>query len=428
MRSPRNTVLRTLSALAPLALLSTANAQTLYTAGLDSFFSKADPNAGVFQPLGACGGSVQSMIESYQDLYLGDVGGRVYKHFGHPSGPFPGNTTYLFDSPNDATALADYGGALLVGGSDSTVHMINKISGVVEETFNTLSPVGAMVRVGDTLFVGSGTTQVVKINLRTGAQNIFGVCGGEIRSMAEDGTHLFLGTSFSGATQGVVYTMLMSSGIVDGAFMVANDANGMARLGNDLFVGGSDRSILRVDSSTGAVVDTLTSNGFDVSALAMSPVVEEPGVPYCFGLGCPCGNDDPLSGCANSTQVGASMRGTGSSSFLADDLVVTVDQLPPNKFAVNYMGILTNDIPFGDGKLCTGGGYPIFRFPIQNSGSSGTIALGPGIVAHSQANFGALGQISPSSTWLFQIWYRNPTGPCTSGFNTSNGYTVTFTP
>jgi hypothetical protein len=421
-------MLRSLSALLPLALLSTANAQTLFTGGLDTAFFAGDPVDGDFQLLGICGGSIQSMAEGHQDLYLGDVGGRVYKYFGHPSHPFAGNTTYLFDSPNDATALANYGGTLLIGGSDSTVHMINKSDGTIEQTFNTFASVGAMVRVGDDLFVGSSTTTVVKIDVRTGATNVFGACGGAIRSMAQDGTHLFLGTSFTGATTGVVYTMQMSNGIVDGAFSVGNDANAMVMSAGNLLIGGSDGSILRVNSSTGALLDTLSTPGNDVSSLAMGAAVPEPGIPYCYGIDCPCGNDDPLSGCANSTQLGANMRGSGSSSFLADDLVVTSDQLPPNVFAVNYMGLLAAELPFGDGKLCTGGGYPLFRFPIQNAGPSGTVTLGPGIVDYTQENFGALGEITPFSTWLFQIWYRNPTGPCGGGFNTSNGYTVMFTP
>ena len=38
------------------------------------------------------------------------------------------------------------------------------------------------------------------------------------------------------------------------------------------------------------------------------------GIPFCFGVGCPCGNDDPNAGCANSTGSGALLEGSGSAS------------------------------------------------------------------------------------------------------------------
>ena len=94
------------------------------------------------------------------------------------------------------------------------------------------------------------------------------------------------------------------------------------------------------------------------------------------------------------------------------------------------MGSTLNQAPFGDGLLCTGGGgYPVLRFAARNSGSTGTMTLGPGLVAHSQQHFAAQGgAIQPGSTWVWQVWYRNPAGPCGHGFNTSNAYVVTFEP
>jgi hypothetical protein len=425
MRSLLPTLLRPLFAALVLVLVLVqgpfAAAQTLYVGGLDTLFLQGDPVAGNFQFLGGCGGSIQSMAESYQDLYLGDVGGRVYVYHGRPGDPLLGSTHYVFDSLNDATALVDYGGTLLVGGSDGTVHRIDKRDGSVERTYTVGVPVGAMLLVEGTLYVGSPTLDVIQVDLATGSATLLGTCGGEIHSMARDGAHLVLGTP-----QGIVYRMQLASGLVDAGFVVPNDATAMLMHTGDLLLGGSDSSILRLDPADGTLLATLASPGSDVSALAFGADVPAPGFPYCHGLDCPCGNDDVLAGCANSLGRGARMQGAGTSSFTSDDLVLTVDQLPQGAWAVNYMGALANDVPFGDGKLCAGNGYPLFRFPIKNSGPTGTITLGPGIVAYSQQQFGALGEITSGSTWLFQIWYRNPSGPCGAGFNTSNGYGVSF--
>jgi hypothetical protein len=85
--------------------------------------------------------------------------------------------------------------------------------------------------------------------------------------------------------------------------------------------------------------------------------------------------------------------------------------------------------PFGDGLRCVGaGGLGIFRFhPIQNSGATGTITLGPAFAARSQA-FPFNGRIDPGETWYFQGWYRDPMGPCGTAFNLSNGVAATFGP
>lgn len=423
MRTQLTRSLRPLRAALVLALVASpfAAAQTLYVGGQDTLFMKGDPVAGNFQLLGACGGSIQSMVESYQDLYLGDVGGRVYVYHGRPSDPLFSLTHYLFDSPNDASALVDYGGALLVGGSDSTVHLIDKADGSLERTYHVTVPVGAMLRVGGTLYVGSPTLDVMQVDLESGAVSLLGTCGGQIHSMALDDAHLVFGTP-----QSLVYRMQLATGLVDAAFVVPNDATAMTMHTGELLVGGSDGSILRMDPETGVLSGTLASLGSDVSALVLGPDQPAPGHPFCYGLDCPCGNDDALAGCENSTGRGAWMSGSGTTSVTDDDLVLSTEQLPQGAWSIVYMGALADDLPLGDGKLCTGGGYPLFRFPIKNSGASGTIVEGPGLVAYSQQQFGALGEIHPSSTWLFQIWYRNPSGPCGLGFNTSNGYSVTF--
>ena len=94
------------------------------------------------------------------------------------------------------------------------------------------------------------------------------------------------------------------------------------------------------------------------------------------------------------------------------------------------MGAEQIELPFGDGFRCVGsGGVGTFRFlPPENSGVDGAIALGPGIVAHSQTNFPPAGQIVAGQTWNFQGWYRDPQGPCGGFFDLSNALAMTFSP
>ncbi len=156
---------------------------------------------------------------------------------------------------------------------------------------------------------------------------------------------------------------------------------------------------------------------------------------YCFGVSCPCANDDPVYGCANSTlgtdlyPQGALLAACGSASVVADDLVLTVSQLPPNQFGLFYMGAGQTQIHFGDGFRCVGAsGVGLFRYnPPQGSGAAGVLTLGPGIVVRSQS-FPANGHIDAGETWYFQGWYRDPMGPCGTAFNLSNGLAITFAP
>ena len=56
----------------------------------------------------------------------------------------------------------------------------------------------------------------------------------------------------------------------------------------------------------------------------------------------------------------------------------------------------------------------------MHSGATGTLVIGPGIAAGAG--------IVPVTTRHFQCWYRDPGGPCGSNFNTTNAFSVTFTP
>lgn len=152
----------------------------------------------------------------------------------------------------------------------------------------------------------------------------------------------------------------------------------------------------------------------------------QPGTAYCFGQGCPCGNDDLEAGCVNLTGGGALLTGHGTSSAGADDLAFHATSMPPDTHCIFFMGSAPGSLPFDNGILCIAPGVGLQRFgPPIHTGSQGTAVLGPGVVGLSQS-FPPGAQIQAGSTWRFQCWYRDGTGPCGAGTNLSNAFAVTF--
>ena len=149
------------------------------------------------------------------------------------------------------------------------------------------------------------------------------------------------------------------------------------------------------------------------------------GVESCFGVGCPCANNDPNAGCANSTGAGAYMAGVGTLSVAANDLVLTATQAPSAVNCIVFMGnAAIAPLQLGDGLRCVGGNT--VRFPLSVTGFLGTASYAnvPGLSQTLPPGF----QITPGSTWHFQLWYRDPSGPCGNTFNASNAVSATFGP
>ena len=149
--------------------------------------------------------------------------------------------------------------------------------------------------------------------------------------------------------------------------------------------------------------------------------------PYCHGESCPCANDDLLAGCRNITGSGATLSASGTSQVGLDDLVLHAQGLPLNNFGLMFMGPDQGHFSFGDGLRCVAGNPLRFNPPLS-SGANGTITLGPGIVSYTCTAAGGSSCISAGSVRNFQTWYRDPQGPCGSGFNTTNAIQVTFLP
>lgn len=153
-----------------------------------------------------------------------------------------------------------------------------------------------------------------------------------------------------------------------------------------------------------------------------------PAVGFCYGIGCPCANDDPTSGCGNDgfdgqPDTGAVLAASGSADLGADDLVFELSGLTPGQFALVYTGQTPTSTPFGNGARCID--VPFFRYPIMAANGAGVATLGPGqVVSFATGNFGAGGVPGVGATWHYQAWYRDPAGPCGATFNFSNALTV----
>jgi hypothetical protein len=152
-------------------------------------------------------------------------------------------------------------------------------------------------------------------------------------------------------------------------------------------------------------------------------VSTEPGVASCYGVGCPCGNDDANAGCANSTGTGAMLSGVNTTSVTSDDLMLSATGLPTGQQGLFYMGDTQVQAPLWDGLQCALGTSYRFLNSTQNSGEQGRMSY-TGLVGESS------GLITVGSTWHFHCWHRDVTGvsPCGTGANFSNLYSVTFTP
>jgi hypothetical protein len=100
--------------------------------------------------------------------------------------------------------------------------------------------------------------------------------------------------------------------------------------------------------------------------------------------------------------------------------------MPTFKLGIYLMGSVQTQNPLGDGLRCVGN--PFHRFGSFNSGASGSAVKGPGIIGSACSTLPPAYCIHVGSTWNFQTWYRNLTGPCGNGSNLTNGMQVTFGP
>ena len=114
------------------------------------------------------------------------------------------------------------------------------------------------------------------------------------------------------------------------------------------------------------------------------------------------------------------ISGTGTSSILADDLVLTATNVPLNNTGIFYTGTASPGNTLYDGVQCAGGSVRRFAGISQNNGQ----ASDTNFVAQAGAGYFAAGVPQ-----YFQFWSRDVSmpSPCGSGANFSTGYSVLMT-
>lgn len=151
------------------------------------------------------------------------------------------------------------------------------------------------------------------------------------------------------------------------------------------------------------------------------------GTPYCAGDGtgiaCACGNVGGAGeGCRNSSGSGALLTASGSASVGSDDLSLELTQGPSNVPGIVFLGTTQANggagALFGDGILCAGGAIQRLGVVFLDSNGAGT--WGPGLAP--------MGGYVAGDTRHFQGWFRDLSGPCGQGFNTSHALSLTFQP
>lgn len=408
-----------------MAALAAATAQAqegIVFGSQTTLIGEADPVTGQQTVIGACGGSVSAIAVDDDQISISTTTGALYRKQANED-----FVSFWQQSPNDGTAMTSVGGFLYVGGSDGTIHRYD-----YDQPGTTLIdtvPFGAVQAMAVhewQLFVAGPFGTLFVGDPFVGMLQSLPVCGGDITAMVgyADGPLdlLYIATADSSLWSYDIKTKTFL-----GSVALAQPATGLGIFGSDLVVGSADGIVRRIQRQTGAVKQEYPM-GVSVDALGMkSPGHFSNVATFCSGSVCPCSNDDADHSCATSKGWGTGAIFDGTTSVAADDLSITVYDLPPNVLARFYMGAGNISVPFGDGKICVGsGGYSSFRFPVVHTGPEGVLKLEPGIVDFANTQFEP-DLISAGELWNFQGWFRDPAGPCGAKVNTTQAFAVAFT-
>lgn len=410
---------RTLAPTLLLPLLSSvALAQgpgDLYVAGTDGMVYAGNAVNGDFEPLFLVGFEVTALTIDGHDLFAGTTSGLVLHHDLDSA-----QTLYAYSSPGPVEALTMDSAFVFAGGPDGFVHRFSRVNG----DFISSIPIGEAVVGLDNdagqLFAATSSGEVFQVDLATDTVSSWASVSENLSTLQKDPTWIYTSTAAGGLLRINALVQEPPTQLnVPGPVITATHHHGTHVLTLD-----SLGVIRRVDGATGLLLDdevAVAPPGTQTMIVNVA-TVGTPGQSVCTSSAalCPCGNDDPGAGCANSTGGGARLEAVGSPSVAADDAYLYATQLPPNQFALPYTGTASVQVPFGDGIRCIGAAGGLWRLGVQATGPEGWVELGLGIVSEGPA------PIAAGSSWDFQVWYRDPGGPCGSGFNLSGAYRIAF--
>jgi len=224
-----------------------------------------------------------------------------------------------------------------------------------------------------------------------------------------------------------------STGTEAGYWAVGTGVRGVYELGHGDFLFTDTSGVHILDPASGTSTTVLSG----VSARFIQPYGAGVGhgTLYCFGdpgvdTPCPCGNDNdgsvPESGCANGVFAsGARLLSNGTPSLTGDQLVLSTTGLEPNQAGLYFQANndLSPGLVWGDGLRCAGGQLKRLGVVVSDATGYSDTSGYPLPISH------LAGNVLAGDTKYYQCWYSNPSGsPCATGFNSSNGYAVTWEP
>jgi len=143
------------------------------------------------------------------------------------------------------------------------------------------------------------------------------------------------------------------------------------------------------------------------------------------GIDLPCGAFTYCEAVPHSAGGPASIGWTGSTSFVANSFGLTSTDAIPGGSGLFFYGQNKIQAAFGDGFRCAGGMTFRLNPPVSADGAGVAMrALDFTLPPLASGN----GAVLPGSTWNFQHWFRDTMGVGGSGFNLSDGLSVTFCP
>jgi len=125
----------------------------------------------------------------------------------------------------------------------------------------------------------------------------------------------------------------------------------------------------------------------------------------------------------NSETTGAVLTARGSYSLSQNDLELYTLLTPSNEFGIAFCGANRSaGSSLGDGQLCVQGPHYRFGPPVLSNAQNELF-----FPLDSVQQTHGFSQITPGSTWNFQLWYRDGASP-SAGHNLSSALGITFAP